>query len=373
MTDAAWDAAVVTRPLVLYHGKCITQDGFCAAFLAASRWSDAELVPVDYSDFVDVISSGDGTSTETFLALGPDRDVMQKHRITGRHVLILDFSFKRLVTTALLAAGAASFLCLDHHVGAQRELEGLPGCVFDMGRSGAGLALDYFFPEARRPAEVFIETFMFMYDGCSLDGMIVREGDHPAGRIENSVRALYVESIDLWKFDFPGAREVQIFLEGVPRTVEAWRALPSIGCMREQGGAMRAYQRGLIESIARNAYVVSWPEGPILVANSSVLKNEVADALLRRDPETFAKFEKPDRIPEAPAPLRACLIWYRDERGKVVCSLRSHPEGADCSLLAKKFGGSGHARAAGFALEGGRVYGDLSSPTSMAAPEVYGA
>ena len=62
--------------------------------------------------------------------------------VTGRDVLILDFSFKRDVMLDL-ACKAASILCLDHHRTAEAELAGLLFCKFDMNKSGGRLTYEY--------------------------------------------------------------------------------------------------------------------------------------------------------------------------------------------------------------------------------------
>ena len=67
-------------------------------------------------------------------------------------VYILDFSYKKEVLLA--QPKQMKIVVLDHHKTAQAELEGLNGVdgirvVFDMKKSGAGIACDYFFPNNR--------------------------------------------------------------------------------------------------------------------------------------------------------------------------------------------------------------------------------
>ena len=48
------------------------------------------------------------------------------------------------------------------------------------------------------------------------------------------------------------------------------------------------------------------------------------------------------------------LIWYYDhDTRQVKVSLRAHHDDADVSEVAKRFGGGGHRKAAGFALPSG--------------------
>jgi nanoRNase/pAp phosphatase (c-di-AMP/oligoRNAs hydrolase) len=102
--------------LVIYHGNC--PDGFTAAWVTARKLGDVELLAAKY---------GDDPPLE---------------EATGRRVVIVDFSYPREKLEQLHATG--SLLVLDHHKTAEADLQGLPYCVFDMQRSGARLAWDYF-------------------------------------------------------------------------------------------------------------------------------------------------------------------------------------------------------------------------------------
>jgi hypothetical protein len=105
--------------VVLYHGQSCP-DGFASAFAAWKRLGDAALyVAMDHGP--------------AGLKSLPD--------VAGKHVVVVDFSFSAAVT-AELRAKAASFLVLDHHASAERELRELPEehKVFDMGQSGCKYA-----------------------------------------------------------------------------------------------------------------------------------------------------------------------------------------------------------------------------------------
>lgn len=273
----------IEHPLVIYHDRC--GDGWAAAFLATRRWSDAELRPANHGDEP------------------PYEDAK------NRNVLVLDFSFSRERLEKLRAV-AKTLLVLDHHASAQRDLDGLDYCVFDMNRSGAGLVLDFFFPGHRDPRRI--------------------------GRLPWADAALYAEDRDLWSWKKTASRQVNTFLEVTPRTVEAWETLPSIVSMQEQGEAMLAYQKHLVDDIAARAYPLVLVEGEVLAVNTPVLQSEVGNALALR----------------APAPLRTALVWSRAEDGKFRCSFRSVDGGADVSYMAKTRGGGGHKHAAGYTQDG---------------------
>ncbi|HEY9460031.1 MAG TPA: phosphoesterase, partial [Paralcaligenes sp.] len=83
------------RPICIYHGKCA--DGFTAAWAVKCALGDIEFYPGVYQE--------------------PPPEV------TGRDVIIVDFSYKRPVLVEM-AAVARSILVLDHHKTAAEDLAG---------------------------------------------------------------------------------------------------------------------------------------------------------------------------------------------------------------------------------------------------------
>lgn len=144
----------MSKFLCIYHGSC--QDGFGAAWAVRHALSDENV------DFYPGVYQNDP----------PD--------VTDRDVLIVDFSYKRPVLVRM-AEEARSVLILDHHRSAAEDLNGiLPpivwrngeciapasyedwladsdaadqplAAIFDMERSGAAIAWDYFHPDKPRP------------------------------------------------------------------------------------------------------------------------------------------------------------------------------------------------------------------------------
>ena len=128
----------------IYHAKC--PDGFAAAWVVfRALGPQVEFIPAKYGDTL------------------PE--------ITGKHVIIVDFSYSAGVMDAALKQ-AASLLVLDHHASAEKNLEHLifkgdwPSardewddvkgkgggvCLFDMSRSGAQMTWDFFFPDVDTP------------------------------------------------------------------------------------------------------------------------------------------------------------------------------------------------------------------------------
>lgn len=108
---------------VLYHANC--SDGFGAAYAAWKKFGDAATYHAAH-----------------YGEEPPD--------VAGKVVFILDFSYSRDTLKAMIEA-ASSLTVLDHHKTAQADLEGLPGVYFDMTKSGAVMAWEFFHPDKQVP------------------------------------------------------------------------------------------------------------------------------------------------------------------------------------------------------------------------------
>lgn len=164
----------MSRPLVIYHGKCA--DGFSAAWCFWRKYgAEADYVAGVYQQ------------------APPD--------VVGRDVYLVDFSYKRQVVEQMLQT-ARSVCLIDHHKTAIDDLKpifmqdswaGEPKQLShftDLNRSGATLAWDYLFPNEDRPL---------------LLG--------------------HVEDRDLWRFKLPGTREIQAFVFSHEYAFEQWDRL----------------------------------------------------------------------------------------------------------------------------------------------------
>lgn len=295
--------------VVIYHDPCL--DGFTAAWAAWRRWPDAQFVGANYGQ--------------------PAPDV------AGKNVLIVDFSYKR-ADLDVLAQVAASIVILDHHKTARDDLEAfrcwesspgalspadVPGmlrdlaeldrppvlAIFDMERSGARLAWDF----------------------CNGAG---------AGAISVPWLVLLVEDRDLWLFKYGDAtRDTGLRLSTETKSFERWSeiaaALPQTvvweGCDYTDGGkAMRVYRDWLVGEIAAKAEIR--PIGNHYVPTVDCpyeLASEVGHRLCALHPDRdFA------------------ALRVHSQSGTSF-SLRSS-NGFDVSKVAAKYGGGGHAGAAGF-------------------------
>lgn len=258
--------------IIIYHGNCY--DGFTAAWVANKHSPAADLVAAQYGD------------------MPPD--------VTGKRVLIVDFSYPRDVLLGMHDR-AADLVVLDHHKTAQADLEGLPFCVFDMDRSGAGLAWDVLMGAPR----------VWLIDS--------------------------IEDRDLWRFRLPGTKAIHAALTGVAMTFENWDTLYAAGPMNAEiaGDSILAFTLLAAQKFAARAGLAMLDDVEVWAVNVPVeFVSETAEVLKDREPH------------------RPILGFSWDgERGNWYCSLRSRGDGPDVSAIAKVFGGGGHEHAAGFRLD----------------------
>lgn len=296
------------RPFCIYHAGCI--DGFAAAwvvrryFLGLEPRQEVEFHAAQYGE--------------------PPPDV------TGRDVIMVDFSYKRAEIYHMIAreGGARSILVLDHHKTAEQELaefrtpeprwedhlesvyldcvENIPEpsvyALFDMARSGAGLAWDYFFPSLARPRLI-----------------------------------QHVEDRDLWRFRLAETRDLHACLSSYPYDFDTWDDLARR--LRHQSGLAgmakdgRAIDRKLQKDIAAilatppRTMVIGGIEVPVVNA-PGIWASDLAGKLAETAPFAAVYFDMP----------HARVFSLRSRGGT----------GVDVQDIAKRYGGGGHRNAAGF-------------------------
>lgn len=240
--------------------------------------------------------------------------------VGGRDVVIVDFSYKRPVIEAMMEK-VESLIILDHHKTAEEDLKGLaaenytPGgrsyVKFDMERSGAGLAWDYFHPNVMRPR--FID---------------------------------YIEDRDLWRKALPNGDEFTIALRSYPQDFETWdRLVPNYKLLIEEGIPLQRYYRLRVEELKRSAYkaVINTPLGLLSDEDArTYVACRVANAPYFAASEVAGELATDD--------VHFGASYFEVEAGKYYYSLRSRSgaSGFDVSAIAKRFGGGGHRNAAGF-------------------------
>jgi oligoribonuclease NrnB/cAMP/cGMP phosphodiesterase (DHH superfamily) len=268
----------MNRTLVIYHGNCI--DGFAAAWAARRHFGDT----ADY-----------------FPALYGQAGALDLPDVTGRPVFFVDFcpSRERLLQ---LISEAATVRVYDHHKTAHEACGDLDHCAFDMNRSGAGIAWDFF---VGGPRPWFIN---------------------------------YVEDRDLWTWKLARSQEVSAYISTLKHEFEAWDELLEISANQaaDRGEAALSYIDRYVTEMSKQAMprrfaghdAVPTVNAPYI--NTSELVGHLA---------TTAPF---------------AVGWFQRDDGKFQYSLRSRGEsGIDVSAIAKSLGGGGHRNAAGFVHEQG--------------------
>ena len=266
---------VPSDPLILYHADC--DDGFGAAYAAWLSLGDgAEYRPVYYGD------------------------VLPLELLPGRKLFILDFSFPPDVI-GNMAQHAARIVMLDHHKSAATQWKGIAPManveiLFDMDRSGAQIAWDYFYPGSDRPALI----------------------DHIGDR-------------DLWRFAMADTKAFCAGLSLVPTRFESWQlAAAHPADLISKGRIVLEVLQGQIDSALRKELrpvTLCGYQG--LATNAISNTSEIGQAIAMRS-GTFS-------------------LTYFIKGNEVICSLRSLPP-FDVSVIATHFGGGGHAQASGFTL-----------------------
>ncbi|MCE1193496.1 MAG: DHHA1 domain-containing protein [Acidovorax sp.] len=274
-------------PLILYHGRNCP-DGFGAALAAWLYYGDrAEYVGLDHGDVA------------TIDDLPP---------VQGRAVYILDFSFSNEVMAAL-DERAAKLVMLDHHKSAAEKLTGFAcrcGVVhFDMAKSGARLAWEFFHPHEPVPALL-----------------------------------QYVEDRDIWKWEFAESAAFLSALDMEAQGFERWREIAAftpeqLERFMARGAAMDEKFRKLAADIAEGAQPLVFNGVAGLMVNAPGMFHSLVGDILSAKTGTFG------------------LMWSAGDKG-VKAGLRSQ-RNFDCIALAESMGGGGHAQACGFKMKVDRL------------------
>lgn len=235
--------------------------------------------------------------------------------VAGKRVVIVDFSYPADVLRKM-GEEAQSILVLDHHKTAQADLaefdkvpantapswlpsEGIH-VLFDMDRSGAGIAWDYF-SGGPRPALI----------------------DH-------------VEDRDLWRFSLAGTREIQTAVFSYPYDFSVWDKLildHNTMTLFEEGVTLhRKHMKDVNELVNQSVRRASIAGYDVPVVNLPyTMASDGCHMLCQGEGEPFA-------------------VSYFDAHDGRRFSLRSAEDGVDVSEIAKQYGGGGHKHAAGFTM-----------------------
>lgn len=302
--------------VVFYHHPCA--DGFTAAWAAHLVCPEAVIVPLDHADF-DQLGVPPDVAAETgdiyFLDICPPPDIVEK--LLGQ------------------LTESSSIYILDHHKSAVDHFAqaGLESprlkTVFDLDKSGARLAWEFFHP------------------------------DRPAPRL-----VAHVEDRDLWRFDLQGSAEISQFLFSLDYDFGLWSDVADDLEVEESRGAVLAIGSALIRKHRKD--VAELIDGgavhPVNIGGVAVpalnapyfYASEGGHALLERFPQShFA------------------AVYYATSTGWRF-SLRSSSGRADVAEVALRYGGGGHRDSSGFSIGLDDLYereGELvARPNLVATP-----
>jgi len=265
---------------VIYHADCT--DGFGAAY---SAW---KLL---------------GNRAEYY----PCKHGTKPPNIKGKNVVILDFSFDNK-TTKRMIKDANGLLVIDHHKSAMVALHDITNTHFDMTKSGAMLAWNWFHPGKEPPK--FIQ---------------------------------YIQDRDLWKWELPYSKEFSAAFDMVPFEFEEFEKFEDDSVFDDaakRGSYILAYSKTVVKKVCEKAASRKLGGKHVMVVNASHWISEIGSKL------------SPD--------CDYAMIWYYDHNDKdIKVSLRAFHDIIDVSEIAKKFKGGGHRKAAGFRLPGNSNVDDI--------------
>ena len=281
------------EPLVIYHANCA--DGFTAAWVIWKKHPDWEFYPAKHGE------------------APPD--------VTDREVYMVDFSYKQDVLEKMLDV-CKMMVILDHHKTAMNDLHHLSitrkdklWIHFDMEKSGAKLAWEYFNPEPNSVPDIIS----------------------------------YVEDRDLWRFNYSATRDISSYIFSHPYDFETWNMIEEhIDNYHEdviiQGQAIDRQHFKDVDELAGNAFRAYIGGYSVPVVNVPyTLASDMCHKLCKNEPF-------------------AASYYYDGSRDKFIFSLRSTTDaGVDVGEIAKMYGGGGHVHAAGFEVNGHDLITGLST------------
>lgn len=241
------------------------------------------------------------------VSLFPARHGAPPHPAIAKHdgIVVVDFCYPADIMAQLASSvKEGQFLCLDHHATARPILEGQSWGVFDTNRAGVELAWDQF-----------------------------QEGPYPSV-------VKWIADRDLWRWSCPESRAFGRALAQEPWDEARWSHLlfhaseSELQEMVRKGSIIDEYVSSLTGAMARKAIplVLDDQEGWAVEAPGAFASD--VGAVVSEQKRSFA------------------AVWQITEEGRTLeVRLRSSDANiANVAVLAEKYGGGGHPRAAGFRM-----------------------
>lgn len=224
--------------------------------------------------------------------------------IEGKEVYVVDFSYDS-IRLQDLESKAKRLVVIDHHKGGESHVRATKEHVFDLEYSGAYLAWQYFHVGEKVPD--FID---YLSDG------------------------------DINIYTKPDAHTICTYICATPKNFDAYENvykemedIDKRGDVVEKGKLLERYKDFILEPALNSIHFINLA-GTVLPAVNCV----------------FPMDEKSDLIHRMYVLYPPVAMSYRYDDGEWKCSLRSNGD-FDCTILAGKFGGSGHKGSSGFAVK----------------------
>ena len=268
------DQSITKDTVVFYHAECF--DGFSAAWAVWKKIGD----------------------NADYVALFHGRPMPVD--VKNKNIIFVDFLPKEDALKKIIADNI-SVLGIDHHKTNSEKVKLVPEYSFDLSKSGAVLAWEYFHKE---PVPLLLK---------------------------------YVQDMDLWEWKLENSKEINITLELADPSFNNWDILrenienPEQKVkLIEEGKLLLKYQEVLVKDIIKgNAQMVEFDGYKVFAVNSSVFHNEIGNTLSITHPP-FG------------------IIWQQRPHS-ITIGLRSNRT-VDVGAIANKYGGGGHVGAAGFEI-----------------------
>lgn len=263
---------------VLYHSNCL--DGSGARYAAEKKFGNkAEYIPVQYGRKLPKL-------------------------IDGSCVFILDFAFTRELMDELYER-MELLMVVDHHETAMKALQGRPYAIFDMERSGAVMAWEFFHPGTEVPQIL-----------------------------------LHVQDRDLWKFLLPGTRELMAGLMPRQKLFNTWDLAASdsedgryfMEMLHAEGRPLVQYTDDQVRISRSQTKVIDWLGYKVGIVNTTALISEVNQGIYM-DEELAVDF--------------SITFFVNTIDNQVILSFRSKGNVNVEELARTVLGGGGHQKASG--------------------------
>lgn len=204
-----------------------------------------------------------------------------------------------LATLVDLRARLTKVMVLDHHIGNQRDLS-VEGCFFHMEASGAEMSWAYFHD---KPIPELLKI---------------------------------IGERDLWNFSNPATRPVGLALMDMKIDVDDLKSMTEGGADGVQSlvSAGESVQKKITSKCAS------------LTVGFGRWSDKYDYAISKMDGYEFLS-ECAEFIYTTHPQADFVVVYYIQSDGRYKLSFRTDKDGVDCSVIAKTFGGNGHAKAAG--------------------------